>query len=341
MGTLGIIPENVVHGPVEYKELQLLRDDLTAGMIDNIYEYVRTDKGSSYYRNIHADDPQKQRRFSERSIADDKTKYVAAFARWFTRFNRTGERVKHVVVEQIMPVNINIVGSYAQKADILSSKHVEFARMGKVTQDKVQPMFGTIPVGAPQFAPLDQVIPKAAQDFMVDNILKDQGYNQKALREDAAEIEHYLRSIPMETINELRLNKSSDNDTFITQEYVTKLIRLYAERTDSELEIDRLIGNHIYKENIGVEHYFDNETRKWLQKCSPVELQIGEFYYKVSYATDTNRTPYVTIATRENDRLAELCKPENAADLVLPDGRQVLVQIMRNGKKQRILPSEL
>ncbi len=337
MRSLGITPENVVHAPVSQPELYALRDDIAAGMIDSVYEYSHNVKEKAFYRNIHSDDPKKVRLFSQRSIADAKSKYIAAFPRWYKKHDRKGGRVKYDIVEQIMPVHPRIVGEYALKADLLIDQRVELARSGKTAMERVQPMFGSIAVGNVKLRQLGQIIPKDAQEFVVNNVLRDKEYNQRALREVAAELEKFIHSIPMETLKSLQLNDGE----FITQDRITKLIRLYAERTADESEIDRLIGEHIYKNNLGIDYYFDADTRKWLHSCSVSEVEVDGQYFKLSYLDDEARTPYITMPTRDRHKIGTLKRPEYRDALTLPDGRSVHVQVMRDGKKVQLLPIQL
>lgn len=337
MKSLGITPENVVHAPVNQTELYALRDDIAAGMIDSIYEYSHNVKERAYYRNIHADDPKKIRLFSQRSIADAKSHHIAAFPRWYKKHDRKGGRVKYDIVEQIMPVHPRIIGEYAAKADLLVDQRVELARSGKTAMERVQPMFGSIAVGDVKLRQLGQIIPKDAQEFVVNNVLRDKEYNQRALREVAAELEKFIRAVPMETLKSLQLNDGE----FITQDKITKLIRLYAERTADESEIDRLIGEHIYKNNLGIDYYFDAETRQWLHSCSVAEIEVDGQYFKLSYLDDDTRTPYITMPSRERHKIGVLKRPEYRDALTLPDGRSVCVQVMRDGKKVQLLPIQL
>lgn len=337
MASLGIVPENIVHAPVSQPELYALRDDISAGMIDSVYEYSHNVKEQAFFRNIHADDPKKVRQFSQRSVADARSQYIAAFPRWFKRNNRKGGTVKFDIVEQIMPVHPRIVGEYAAKAELLTNRRLELARSGKTAMERVQPMFGTIAVGDARLQPLDQIIPRDAQEFVVSNVLRDKEYNQRALREVATELERFVKCIPHDTLKSLQLNDAE----FITQEKITKLIKLYAERTVNESEIDRLIGEHIYKNNFGIDYYFDEETRKWLHQCSISEIQVGEHYFKVSYLDDENKTPYITMPSRDRHKLGVLKQPEYRSALTLPDGRQIHVQVMRGGKKVQLLPIQL
>lgn len=328
MRTLGIQPHNVVHAPMNLEEVQAIHDDLAAGMIDSIYEYVGTDRNKSYYRNIHAGDPNQQRTLSDRSITTKKTRYIAGFPRWFKKINREGEQVKYDIVEQTMPVSPDVIGKYAAQADLLEYEHVGLVSDKGMVKELVQPKFGSINVGAKEQHMLDQAIPEIAQAFLFDRVLNNQGYNQKGFRALVKELERYRNAVPEESLRG-RL-KSDAPSEMITQKAVDNLIKLYAERTVSENEIDQLLGAHMYSKNVGIDQYFTQEDREWLQACSVPDIVLDdEYYLKVQYLGDKNKTPYMTIPPRQRQVLAKI-RQMDISELTLPDGR---VLHIKHGKQ--------
>lgn len=324
MHTLGISPHNVVHEVLNDDEAQAIRDDLTAGMIDSVYEHVQATRQGSRYRNVLATDIEQVRTLSGRSITPEKTTLIAGSARWFKKTNRNGEKIKYDVVEQTMPVDPRVVAEYAMKAGISTYDVVEQVLDGDMVKTKVQPKFGTILVGEPELRRSDQVIPKEAQDFLVRKVLEGQGYNQKAFRELAVELDNYARRVPAATLRAHLKNGAPEK--FVTQDSITSLIKRYAERTTKRSEIDNLLGEHMYSKNIGIEQYFSVADREWLQTCSVSEAIIGNQYFKIQYTSDDARTPYVNASSQRHE-LAAAIAGADSEEFTLPDGRVIHAKI--------------
>ncbi len=331
MRTLGIEPRNVVHAPMNYQEAQAIRDDLTAGMIDLIYKYTRKERTTTQYRNIHSDEPDRSRALSDRSITPKDTQLLAGFPRWFKKTRRSKskavERVKHDVVEQTMPVDPEVVGRHATAAGLLSYNAVGRVKDGDMIKTEVQPMFGSLKVGTTERHVTDRMIPEEAQATLVQWVLNEPGYNQNAFRDLAVELERYTKTIPEDTLQ--KYLKSDAPTEMVTQKSITDLIKLYAERTTSKSEIDRLLGAHMYSKNIGIEQYFEQPNREYLEQCSIPSIVIDGQYLKVQYLADDERTPYVAIDPRRRELLGAVRRADKS-QLTLPDGR--LIHVKTGGK---------
>ena len=99
---------------------------------------------------------------------------------------------------------------------------------------------------------------------------------------------------------------------------IDRLVRDAATKTRSAYVVDQAIARYIFKNNVGIERYFDEETRHTLIEQVPDEITIEGRVLRVHY---NNGEPYI-IGSH-----AEILQCIAGRELVLPGGRQVLVQI--------------
>lgn len=323
-----IQPDHIVHGDASPDEEALLRDDITTGMLDFVYERQgnKPDRyGKTHYKNVHASSEEhKTRILGERSITQPPPKLLVGFPRWFVTRNRKGD-VKHEVVEQTMPVTADVIARHALAAGLTRTVHTGARIEGDRVVERAQAMFGTVEVGEPiSTDERSLVISRDAQQVMVERVLSQQGSGQRALREVANELALYTQSIPPAVLSEFIRD---DAPELITDENIEKLIRLYAERTTSVSRIDQLIRDHMYSKNIGIDRYFTPADRQYLQQCAPQEVALSNGdVLTVQYRQDASRTPYVTLLPRMLDKTGKLKNADIKGRLSLPDGREVLVK---------------
>lgn len=229
------------------------------------------------------------------------------------------------MVEQTAPVSPGIIARHALAAQLTRVVHAGARIEGDKVVERAQAMFGTIEIGEPiSTDERSPIISEDAQRVMVDRVLNLQGSGQRALREVANELALYTKAIPP-----LALQKFLRDDApeLITDESIEKLIRLYAERTTSVSHIDQLIRDHMYSKNIGIDRYFTPANREYLHRCAPQEVTLSSSdVLAVQYRDNPSRTPYVSLPPRMFDKLGKLKNMNIKNELLLPDGREILVK---------------
>lgn len=314
---LNVKLENVVLMPPNYQEEALLRRDFTAGMIDNVYEYVGSRQKKRYYRNIHGDNTSTER-FLSRSVAKpEEGELIAGFPRWFEKRLPRNVVQHNDVVEQVLKVTKEDIIHFAQQHGVVSTRPLPPRLVGDKVLEQQQQVFGSIDIGRPVPAHREQ-IPAATQKIIVEYALEHQGAAQRALRTLADELEYYRNIIPPDEIDMYRRTNAPEE---IDAESIEALLREYAKETRSLSHIDRKIAYYMYSKGVGITRYYDNEARIAMQERSPKRLQIGARVYDVFYSKGQ---PYITNISREDEDVAK-------QGIFLPDGREILLRIARKG----------
>ena len=329
--TLGIRSRNTIVVPPLPDEETELRRDLTAGMIDFIYEQSRVINKRQHYQNIHSDEEAKQRFISNRSLVDPKShQYVAGFPRWYETALKTGGRQRHNVVELLMPADPEVVGEFASENQLLGRNDIQPFYNGEQVLERYQPTFGSIAVGKCMTGALYEAIPQKSQNLLVHHVLQQPGQAQKALREVVDELDYYRRRLPS---GELAHYLRDDAPTLLTKDTIDRLIREAAAKTRSAYGVDQALAGYIFKNNVGIERYFDEDKRYMLLEQTPDEIVIDGVMIRVLY---DKGEPYIT-GSRASIRDLVAGK-----DLSLPGGRKVLVQVNDPAQgKIRVAASDL
>lgn len=299
-------------------EETLMRNDFTAGMIDLVYEEAGKSYRKTLYKNIHGDDTATKRMISQRSVSEpERGQLIAGIPRWYEKQSKDGVK-RFDVVEMTLMVEPSVVGHYALQNDLLMGRSLSPQMDGDRIVEREQMMFGTIPVGTPTKSASLELIPKASQAVLVERTLEKPGAAQRALRAIADELEWYREAFPDDL---LALYRKTNAPQDITKESIEELLREYAEHTRTMTDIDRRLGEHMYRKNITINRYFDEEARRELQKDSPRSIEVsGVGVLRVFY---DHGTPYFTRGaglTETQFRIAAASRP------TLPDGREILFQ---------------
>lgn len=314
--TLGIRSHNTVITPPLPDEETELRRDLTAGMIDFVYEKSKVINKRQHYQNIHSDEEAKQRFISNRSLVGSKDhQHIVGFPRWYETALKTGGRKRHNVVELLMPADPEVVGEFAMENQLLGRANIQPFYNGEQVLERYQPTFGSIAVGRCMTGALYETIPQKSQNLLVHYVLQQPGQAQKAIREVVNELDYYRLRLP---VGELAHYLRDDAPALLTKEAIDRLIRDAAAKTRSAYEVDQAIAQYIFKNNVGIERYLDEEIRYMLLEQTPDEITVDGTVLRVLY---DKGEPYI-IGSRASIRDLVAGK-----DLSLPGGRQVLVQV--------------
>ncbi len=330
MQKLGVDINNVVLTPPNQDESIELINDMTAGMIDLVYEKTRSIKDKQYYRNIHGDTNSTQRYIGRNSImGETRERYLAGFPRWFYKISN-GREQKHDVIEMLMPVDPVVVGEHAKNNKLLTRSGTGAYIQGGRVVETYQPKFGSIPVGGVEADVLHDTIPQKSQTILVEHVLKSPGPAQLALRELAAEINTYQSRLPE---GEFEKYLRKDAPEIITSSSIRDLIAAAAQTTRKAHEVDQLLANYIFHENINMQRFIGSEARQELKLRTPGIVDIGGETLPLHY---DGAVPYIIGSSQ---RVRKLVAGKN---LHLPDGREILVQVSKDdGGKKRVSTHEL
>jgi hypothetical protein len=257
-----------------------------------------------------------------------KGQFVAGSPRWFLKRTKSGESIRHDVLELSMPVSPEIVGVYALVNNLPQGKLISPRIEGDRVVEREQRMFGSIPVGIPITSVQRELIPESSQNMLVQRALESPGDAQRALREIADELESYRVRIPAEVLAEFRSSSAPED---LTKDAIAELIAEYAKQTRSLSDLDQLLSQYVYSKNVTINRYYAEEARAALRERSPdrISLEVGDV--RVLY--DSGQ-PYITLSL---DQLATIKKAPR-----LVDGREVLLQHpLKGGGSRRISFSEL
>lgn len=314
---LGIRQANLLLETPSYDDEQLLRDDLTAGMIDSVYRKARVEHRRQFYQNIHGDEDAKLRYISDRSVVTkNEHDYVAGFARWFKTNKRDGSQEYHNVIELLYPVRPEVVGAYALQNHLLTKKSLESTfRDGEVV-GRHQPMFGSIPVGRAAEGHASLQISEADRRLLTRKVFEAKsGYALTALLDLASELETYTNRLPADELQALQYERAP---AMLTKATVERLVYEATAHTNRVSEVDVLLQQYIYEENIAITRYFSEEAREEIALRTPDEIAIGDSFFRVHY--DKGQA-YMTLPSTPEQQALVLSEPH-----FLPDGREIMIQ---------------
>ncbi|MDB5179881.1 MAG: hypothetical protein JWN12_513 [Candidatus Saccharibacteria bacterium] len=326
--------ENIIVTPPVPDEEALLRTDLAAGMIDLVYEEAGKSYRKTLYKNIHGDETATKRLISQRSVSEPKRgQLVAGIPRWYEKQSKDGVK-RFDVIEMTLMVEPSVVGHYALQNELLVGRLLSPQMDGDRIVEREQMMFGSITIGNPVKSDSLELIPKASQEVLIERTLEKPGAAQKALRSIADELEWYRRAFTDEMLGEYRKTKAPED---ITKDSIEELLREFAGRTRTMTEIDRRLSEHLYRKNITINRYFDEDARRELQRRSPRSIEVpGVGVLRVLY---DNGTPYVTRGAGLSETQFKAAAHQR---LTLPDGREILFQNEKQGGgSERLTADEL
>lgn len=335
MRKFGMDHANIIMTTPLPDEETLMRNDFTAGMIDLVYEPAGKVNRKVVYKNIHGDETATQRTISQRSMsAKQNLALVAGIPRWFDKRMKTGGTQRFDVIEMTLNVDPEVVGEYANRNNLLTGRLLSPQMHDGQSVEREQRMFGSIEVGKPVSSVWRENIPETSQRLLVEQVLERPGTPQKSLRKIADELEHYRQAFPDEVLAEYRMLRAPDD---ITKESIKALIVEFAKTTRSMKEIERRLSEQIYKKNITINRYYDENARIELSARSPLSIEIADGV-EVPVFYD-NGTPYVTQHGGLNrSQLRHLVQKA----IILKDGREILFQVSKSGGgTERITAAEL
>ncbi len=328
LGRMGIHPQNsIIIAPVPEEEQQL-RDDFTAGFIDQVYEDIgkTTRSKQRVYRNIHGTQSSTERTIDNRSAAKIQPGVlVAGMKRWYEKgTQKDGTPIKHDVIANVFPVRPEVVGAFADQNGLVQGKRKAAGMVGDRAVDYIQGVFGSIEVGTPVQYRVTETLSQEARELLVEYVLARPGKVQRVLRKLADDLAGYRERTPASVLARLRKLGAPDD---ITQDVVTDVIRTAALSASSAHEIEEKLREYAYSSNVSLAKYYDVESVQKMIEMSPVALTIGGRQVTVRY---DNGQPYVSgMHKRDIERVAE--------PVYLEDGREVLCQrVTPNGGRERI-----
>lgn len=319
----GMRKENIIITTPVPDEEALMRSDFTAGMIDLVYEEAGKSYRKTQYKNIHGDETATKRLISQRSVSEpERGQLVAGIPRWYEKQLKDGVK-RFDVIEMTLIVEPSVVGHYALQNDLLMGRSLTPQMDGDRIVEREQMMFGSILVGNPVKSDSLELIPTASQEVLIERTLEKPGAAQKALRSIADELEWYRQALPDDMLAQYRKTKAPED---ITKESIEALLKNFAQHTRTMTEIERRLGEHMYRKNITINRYFDENARRELQRRLLGAIEVsGVGVLRVLY---DKGTPYFTRGagiTEAQFKVAASKRP------TLPDGREVLFQIEKQG----------
>lgn len=329
----GVHQPNVILDIPNDDEERLLRDDLTAGMIDTVYRKASMRHRRQYYQNIHGDEESKMRYISDRSVVEpSEYEYVAGFPRWFETNKRDGTRDRHNVVELLYPVNPHKVGEYATKNQLLTKQPLDSTFIDGEVVGRYQPMFGSIPVGKPKEGASEVHVSEDDRKLLTSKVFESKsGYALNALLELAGELETYSNRLPSDIFDGL-LSESAPE--ILTKTRVKNLVYEATAGTNRINGVDEFLQQYIYEENLDISRYFNVGAREEIFLRTPDDIKVGGDVVRVLY---DKGVPYVTLPKSGELKDKLLNEPQ-----YLLDGREVLVQRpLEGGGTERVAVSRL
>lgn len=330
--TLGVRFENVVLQPPSMTEETELRNDITAGMIDFVYQPSRIINRRQHYKNIHSGEESTQRFISNRSLVSPRIQdYVAGFPRWYETALKQGGRKRHDVIELLMPVDARVVGQYAEETGILERSNIDASFVNGQVVERYQRSFGSIAVGKLETGVVYEEIPQKSQELLVHHVLQTPRQAQKAIREIVDEIEYYQKRLPD---GQLRHFLQPNAPELITRQSIEDLVKELAKKTRQAHEVDQGLAQYIFHNNISIQRYFSEEAREELRRRAPSEIIVDDTPIQLHY--DDARQPYIIGSNKSVRSLVA------GRELKLADDRDVLVQINQPGHgKVRVKTTDL
>ena len=304
-------------------EEQLAIKDLMAGMGDNIYQRVGTERRRKVYRNIHGNDRSTTRYISDRSTTSQSDhQLVAAWPRYFID-RKTG--IKNDIIELTAPANVDDVAKYARVHDTFEKKSSGQIRIdgGSAKQEYI-PMFGSVQIGDPELGSPEAAIPQNMRETVISHVLNHPGNAQVELRRVASILEWLEKAVSRETMD---MYKSEDAPEYITNTSITQKVVELAETTVEFHRIDQALGSYLRQGSFHISRYFDDASYEYLMSLAPEEVELSDgSFAKIQYLSPY--TPYVTLPTLKNAQVTL-----KQSDLKLPDGRDIFVKTYDSGNQ--------
>lgn len=308
-----------------------LRESMAAGMIDLVYRHERKQQRRNFYKNIHSEGNYTERYISSRSILRPVPgQFIAAIPRWYTKKDKEGEEVLHNIIEMTLKVDPRVIGEYAIRHDALDVEHVGSRLEGGRVVERVQNTFGTIKVGQERSITYVDYISDSSRKMIVNASLEKPLRHQKELRETVRILNTLKNIIPEKELEEYRL---SNDYAEIDSKYINDLLYELSSKTRNIVELDEMVGDHIFKKNITIGRYYDRAAIDEILARSPVNYCLSDgVEVPVRYE---NGSPYLTGLTLAQKRLIK-------GPLYLRDGREILIQVNKSGSgTERISGAEV
>lgn len=317
--SLGMDVDNIVLSPMVPDEREQIFRDMTSGMIDSVY--ARTGKNRQkqpLFSNIHGGPDATHRVISRRSSMDNKHELVAAMPRYY--IDKNGQ-TQHII-ELGFPVKSEEVAEFATENNALGVRMLKPMLQGDMVVDMEQPMFGSIEVGGPRVrTAAGDVVSLPSQELIFKELVNNPGKQQRALREIARQLEEYKKRLPGD---ELQKYIRKDHPPIITNESVDTMLREYASQSRSLSVIESMIRERIYTDRIGIGRYLVQTAIETIRDRTPDELTVDGFDHPLRIHYREGASPYTTsVRPRQYRRFN--------GPIYLPDGREVLVQIEKDG----------
>lgn len=309
-------PENISLSPITLEERRQLFRDMTAGMIDLVYEQAGKNRQQQIlFRNIHGDDHSTRRVISGRSLMDGNSPFIAGFPRWF--IDKQGKT--HHIIEHAFPVEPEEVAEFAEQNGVLGARVLS----PTVRDDKVvemeQPMFGSIIVGQPRVHTAAEVIPRASQELLMRTIQDNPGRQYRSLLDLAKRLQLYKERLPE---GEFEKYLRDGHPEIITVASIQNMLQEYVKHYRSKGEIEDQIRQRIYSERISLNEYLYNDAIIEISRRIPNEIHVpglGSMPHRVHYQ---GSVPYLTSIRPSHYRKIQ-------SPILLPDGREVLIQVKK------------
>lgn len=327
--TLGMKLHDIDLPPSTHSEEDVLRRDLTVGMIEHLYVASDVqDKMNQSYRHIHDVNETTLRQLDSRSVKRHKlpTELVAGFGRYFYKGD-----VKHDVISPVIFVDQAAGVEIAKEMGLLAMKPVQTTVRNGVVKVLQQPMFGTLEAGKADFKDPETNFGKEAQQALADYVIsqgsKSQG--QRMLREVAETISELRNKIPARDFE-----AALKTDRLLTNERINDLITDLAAETRSADEIDHKLRTYVYEYNMTIDKYIDKEVVDLFMEISPDVVMVDDIAVTVLYERGV---PYTTLRDVTDVQKQTLAR----RGITLPDGREVVCQIEGGDGKVRVSADEL
>ncbi|MDB5163271.1 MAG: uncharacterized protein JWO54_112 [Candidatus Saccharibacteria bacterium] len=322
---LGINPEIFELEPPTQAELQQMRDDFTAGMYNLTFTHFKKPHDlKDYFKRVRGSDNYPELTLAKQSVIQPNKGELVAGMHQFYETIRGDKLELFDILGATLRVDPEVVARNA-----IANRLVEYVEVpgtsrinGGIVVESEQGMFGNLKVGAHRVVKSREFVPKESQHRLVETVQNKPGPELRDLRAVATELAEYRRLMPKDILDGYR-RPSAPVD--LTETEISRLLRHYAERTRDAQELDRLIGNHAYENNIVIDMYYDAVAREEILRRSPSTIEIAGAEVEIHY---DGGKPYVTRLTEA--QLANITGPIYI-DEAFSNKREVLHQIKKEG----------
>lgn len=325
---LGIRPDEVELEPPSFKEIKEMRDDFTAGMYDLTFRHSRRKNDEiDYFDPVRSTGMRVERTLAKQSVLEPRKGDIVAGMPQFFPIIRDGEVRRVNILGATLRVDPAVVARHALTSSLVEYVHVPGSERidGGLVVESEQAMFGDMPVGGHRTVKGGgDVIPLDSQRKLVERVQTKPGDELATLRSVATELAEYRRIIPKELIEQYRRPNAPPD---LTLNDITMILSHYAARTRSPQELDRLVGNHAYNNNLLIDMYYDSAARREMIERSPTSIKIEGVHVQVHY---DNGRPYVPANRIPKNILASITGPIYI-DEAFENKRELLLQIPKEG----------